>query len=118
LGQLQRYNGVDIVQGKHYIKLNNPTYINKIVKEHEWMIQPGVTTNLPLPMNDDKEYIKKIEQAIPPTSQKEKIDLQIQMNFNYRQTMDYVFLGFLGVHYFQNKFSKFLVSHAHIHTTR
>ena len=26
LGKVERYNGVDIVQGKHFIKLNNPTY--------------------------------------------------------------------------------------------
>ena len=34
LGQIARYNGVGVVQTKYYIKLNNPTYIQKIIQEH------------------------------------------------------------------------------------
>jgi hypothetical protein len=40
--------------------------MNKIIKEHDWIIQPGTTSNLPIPMNGDEVFIKKIEQAIPP----------------------------------------------------
>ena len=41
LGRLSRYNGVDITQGCHYIKLSNKTYLNKVF---EGLIH-GSTTN-------------------------------------------------------------------------
>jgi dUTP pyrophosphatase len=87
LGLLERYNGVDIVQGKHFIKLNNPTYLKKIINEHEWMIQPEAIANVPIPMSEDKSYILKLEQAVLPTSITEKRELQLSMNFNYRQAI-------------------------------
>jgi hypothetical protein len=72
LGQLERYNGVDIVQGRHYIKLNNPTYIQKIIDKHKWMIDSSHTPNKPVPMNDDKKYIQSIETAVPPSTEMEQ----------------------------------------------
>ena len=47
LGQLERYNGVDIVQSKYYVKLNNPTYLRKIINEHKWMIEGPPLAKLP-----------------------------------------------------------------------
>jgi hypothetical protein len=35
LGRLERFNGMDISQTKHFIKLSNKTYINKFLKRHE-----------------------------------------------------------------------------------
>ena len=38
LGRLDRYNGVDVTQSKHFVKLNNATYINKIKEgHHSWL---------------------------------------------------------------------------------
>jgi hypothetical protein len=87
LGTLERYNGVDIVQGKHFIKLNNPIYIKKIIREHEWMIDDTTMSNLRIPMSDDKNFIQKIEEAVAPTSKTEQCELQVKMNFNYRQAI-------------------------------
>jgi deoxyuridine 5'-triphosphate nucleotidohydrolase len=87
LGQLTRYNGVDIVQTKHYIKLNNLTYLNKIINEHKWMIENVYSSNQPLPMSDDKDHAKKIESATVPQNEEEKRQLQVKMNFNYRQAI-------------------------------
>jgi hypothetical protein len=87
LGQLERYNGVDIVQGRHYIKLNNPTYIQKIIDEHKWMIDSSNMPNKPVLMNDDKKYIQSIETAVPPSTEMEQRKLQMEMNFNYRQAI-------------------------------
>jgi hypothetical protein len=87
LGQLTRYNGVDIIQAKHYIKINNPTYIRKIINEHSWMIDETKTQNMPIPMSDDKQYLKQLEEAQPPEDEKGQRELQIKMKFNYRQAI-------------------------------
>ena len=87
LGQLARYNGVDIVQAKHFVKLNNPTYLRKIIQEHQWMVNDVCTHRHPLPMTDDKDYIKKLETATPPMTEDDKVNLQLKMKFNYRQAI-------------------------------
>ena len=87
LGQLTRYNGVDVIQSKHYIKINNPTYIDKIVQEHSWMIDGVPIATHPVPMSDDKDLMKKIETAIPPSTDEQRRQLQLDMNFNYRQAV-------------------------------
>jgi hypothetical protein len=87
LGQLERYNGVDIVQGRHYIKLNNPTYLKKLINEHKWMIDETHIANQPVPMNDSKEHIRVLEMAIPPSSELDQCNLQVEMNFNYPQAI-------------------------------
>mmetsp|Transcript_26200 Transcript_26200/g.32295 ORF Transcript_26200/g.32295 Transcript_26200/m.32295 type:complete len:90 (-) Transcript_26200:223-492(-) len=34
---LDRFNGVDIIQIRDYIKLSNETYLNKVLQHHEWL---------------------------------------------------------------------------------
>jgi deoxyuridine 5'-triphosphate nucleotidohydrolase len=87
LGQLERYNGVDIIQSKYSIKLNNPTYLRKIIQEHQWMIDETKISNIPIPMADDRKHIENIEKALAPANAKERIQLQLRMNFNYRQAI-------------------------------
>ena len=87
LGKLTRYNGVDVIQSKHYIKLDNPTYIKKIIQEHSWMIENYNIPHKPIPMPDDKHFIRQLEEAIPPTNDDDKIRLQLKMRFNYRQAI-------------------------------
>jgi hypothetical protein len=74
---------VDIIQAKHYIKINNPTYIKKIINEHAWMIDKNKTQNMPIPMSEDKQYLKQLEEATPPEGENKQCKLQIQMKFNY-----------------------------------
>ena len=38
----------------------------------------------PIPMTEDKQLMHQIETAIPHTADQHKIDLQLEMNFNYR----------------------------------
>ena len=87
LGQLTRYNGVDIHQTRDYIKLNNPTYLKKIIQEHQWMIDGVNMPQFPIPMSDEKDYLRQLESAAPPTTAKEQTSLQVEMNFNYRQAI-------------------------------
>ena len=87
LGQLTRYNGVDVLQTRHFIKLNNPTYIKKIVQEHAWMVEDIHTHSFPIPMDENKDYIRQLESADPPANDIEKTALQVDMGFNYRQAI-------------------------------
>jgi hypothetical protein len=87
LGQLERYNGIDILQSKHYIKLNNPTDISKIINEHKWMVDENDILNKPILMNDNKQYITKLEQAELPKNAMQKSELQVKMNYNYHQAI-------------------------------
>ena len=87
LGSLTRYNGVDVLQTRHFIKLHNPTYIKKIIHEHKWMIDDQHVPSHPTPMSDDREYMRKIETATPPPTEQEQRQLQVNMKFNYRQAI-------------------------------
>ena len=72
LGTLTRYNGVDVMQTRDYIKLNNPTYLKKIIQEHQWMVENEHSTTFPIPMTDEKDYIRQLESAQPPQTEEEK----------------------------------------------
>ena len=71
LGMMSRFNGVDVQQSKHFVKLFNSTYIDKIMTCHEWIHQEPIA-NVPTPMHADPKYIRKLELAEPadPTTLK------------------------------------------------
>lgn len=87
LGQLNRYNGVDIQQGRDFIKLHNKTYMTKVLEGHAWLLDDPNISSIPIPMNGEREYSRKLENAIPPSSESEIIKLQREMGFNYRQAI-------------------------------
>ena len=37
LGRIDRFNGVDVEQTRHYVKLYNATYIKMIIANHPWI---------------------------------------------------------------------------------
>ena len=41
----------------------------------------------PTPMSDDKDFLRQLENASPPTNDEDKVKLQVKMNFNYRQAI-------------------------------
>ncbi len=49
LGLLTKYNSVDIIQSKYYIKISNETYIDKLLKEHNWLLDDDKISNILLP---------------------------------------------------------------------
>lgn len=87
LGLLQRYNGVDIKQTKHYITIHNPTYIDKIVQEHQWMLDDCHLNTFPLPVHNEKKLMRQFEEASLPQTEDEQRELQLRMRFNYRQAI-------------------------------
>ena len=73
---------MDIQQTRHYIKVNNATYINKIVEDKRLPSTPPHTH--PLPMNPDPAFNRKIEEATPLTDT-ERDKLEHEYGFSYRQ---------------------------------
>ena len=85
LGQVARFNGVDILQSKHYIKLYNKVYIEKIATRHSWLQnEPPLSTHQPVPMHSTSDYQRKLEDATACT-ESERIQLERQHGFSYRQ---------------------------------
>ena len=67
LGKISRFNGVDVEQTRHYVKLYNTTYIRKILKNHDWLQHELPMSDFPLPMRSDAAYAKCLETATPLT---------------------------------------------------
>jgi hypothetical protein len=66
-GYLDMYNGVDVLQTKHYIRINVKTFIEKAFEQHiaTWMktSYPIPNRSTPLP-SSDQDWIKKLNVAI------------------------------------------------------
>jgi hypothetical protein len=83
LGIIKRFNGVDILQTRHYVKVHCETYIGRIVTHHGWTNEKAA--NLPLPMKTDTAYQAMIQLAEGPEDPKEQQTLETAMGFSYRQ---------------------------------
>jgi len=107
LGQITRFNGVDIHQTKHYIKLTCETYLTKMLRNHNWLLPHAV--NQPVPLPADNAYIHTLETAIPPKTTREQEDLK-QQYYNYRQVIGEVIYPTMkcrpditeGIYYWRN----------------
>ena len=87
LGLIDRFNGVDIMQTRHYIKLYNKTYIEKILLRHPWIHEePSHDSLFPIPMQADSAYQRKLESQPTPTAS-EILALEHEMGFGYRQAI-------------------------------
>ena len=59
-------NGLDVTQGKRYIKLSCETHLTKIIEGHGWVCLPH-SSPLDTPMNHDNKYTKELEDATGPS---------------------------------------------------
>ena len=87
LGRLTRYNGVDITQTRFYIKISNETYIQKLLNEHDWLLDDDTISNIPIPTKNDPTFNQRMESAVPPSDESSQRQLQLNMGFNYRQAI-------------------------------
>jgi hypothetical protein len=85
LGVIKRFNGLDIQQTRHYVKISCQTYIGKTVEHHKW--QQEHTANLPIPMRNDSTYLANLELSYGPEDVKEQQELETQMGCSYRQAI-------------------------------
>ena len=84
LGIVTRFNGVDVLQTKQYVKISSESFLNKVLDNHDW--HETIKQHNPIPMRDDNTYQSSIETAERPTSPREAQRLQEQF-FNYRQAI-------------------------------
>jgi hypothetical protein len=86
LGQIQRFNGIDINQTKHYVKLHNKTYINKLISKHPWLQEENPLQHNPIPMKAEADYQKQLELNTVTTNEAiQKLEKEFQ--FGYRQAI-------------------------------
>ena len=62
LGWITRYNDMNITQAKYRIKLSNEIYIDKLLEEHDWLLNDETISNLPIPVKMNKVLIKEWNQ--------------------------------------------------------
>ena len=85
-GIVTAFNGTDITQSRHFIKISCQTYISKILKGHGWEnIQHSATTTTP--MRSDSKYIQELDTSKGPTEISEQKALATEMKFSYRQAI-------------------------------
>ena len=85
LGLLTWFNGVDVTQTRHCIKLSNAVYIKKIIKNHQCLehdLHPPAM--FPLPLKPDAVYARKLETVTPVTDQEYQA-YELEVGFTYRQ---------------------------------
>ena len=83
LGQISRFNGVEVMQAADFVKIYNKTYIEKIMAQHTW-IHNAVIDNIPVPMHHDPKYVRKLESA-EPADDKQCRQLEKKYGFKFRQ---------------------------------
>jgi hypothetical protein len=68
-GLLNIFNGIDVFQMQHFIKIDCHTYINKFCKKYldSWLSKVPLTENQPTPLPTDANWIKKFNAAIGPS---------------------------------------------------
>ena len=79
LGTIWKFHSVNIDQTESFNHVHCETYINKIVKHHNW--QHEQTRAKPIPMRIDVDYQTIIQLEEGPKSMKEQKQLEKQMCF-------------------------------------
>jgi len=87
LGIVKRFNGVEIEQTQYFVKLHNAMYIQKILNKHGWMHDTYHSSARTVPMRSDSKYLFELENTKGPMDDKEKVNLELKMKFNYRQAL-------------------------------
>jgi hypothetical protein len=85
-GLLDMFNGIDVAQTKHYIKIDCHTYVNKFCKEYlnTWLCKLHIADDHPTPLQVDKEWLKKFNSAVGSTDPKAIAKLESSMQIKYR----------------------------------
>jgi hypothetical protein len=82
LGILNKFNGVDILQSRDYIKLSCESFLSKVITQHGW--EETITQHNPVPMRCDTAYQAQLESAEQPETESERKQLHNEF-FNFRQ---------------------------------
>ena len=85
-GYLDMYNGIDVIQTRHYIKISCTSYINKISNKYlqTWMRNYTSTNDRPTPLPTDPAWMKKFNAATGDPDPKVQVRLAKTMDISYR----------------------------------
>jgi len=85
-GYLDMYNGIDVVQTRHDIKISCTSYINKICDKYlqTWMRNYTSTDDRPTPLPSDPAWMKKFNAAKGDPYPKVQTQLAKTMDISYR----------------------------------
>jgi hypothetical protein len=80
------FNSVNVVQTKHYIKIDCHTYIDKFCSKYldTWLNKVPLTENRPTPLRSDPTWLKQFNAAIGPNNPKEQAALEASMQIKHR----------------------------------
>jgi hypothetical protein len=85
-GLLDMFNGVNVVQTRHYIKINVHTYIDKLCTKYlaSWMNKVPQSDNQPTPFPSDADWLRNFNAAVGSDDAKELASLEHSMQIKYR----------------------------------
>ena len=86
LGMLKIYNGSNINQSKHFIKISCKSYLVKILESYNWMDPFNKTYNTP--MIYIKEHFNKINEAKGPNILEIQVELARKMDLNFNRVLE------------------------------
>jgi len=88
LGRITRYNGMEIEQTRHYVKIHCAQYLRKLEQTYSWLPTIPIDQSRPLPFCSSNSYLTKLVQApTPELSQQERQELENTMGIKYRKAM-------------------------------
>jgi hypothetical protein len=85
-GLLDMFNGVDVVQTHHYIKIDCHTYIKKFCSKYldTWLQKMHISSDPPTPFPTDKDWIKGFNSTTGSHDPKTIATLESTMQIKYR----------------------------------
>jgi hypothetical protein len=88
-GYLDMYNGVDIQQTQHYIKLSVKTFAEKVFTAHlaTWMKTSYPMPSRSTPLPSDQQWLRKFNAAIGDPDPKVQAQLAKSMQLTYRSSV-------------------------------
>ena len=85
-GHIDMYNGVDVLQTRHYIRLSCTSFIEKISEKYlaTWMKHLYAPSTRPTPLPTDAPWWKEFNKAIGDPDKKSQALLEKEMQMSYR----------------------------------
>ena len=83
LGKLKLYNGININQGKHCLKVSYELLLTKVLQNHGWMDTSNESTSTL--MRYDKKCYNDLQESMGPEVVEDQAIFQKKMGFKFRQ---------------------------------
>jgi hypothetical protein len=85
-GLLNMFNGIDVTERRHYVKIDCHTYISKLSAKYldSWLRKVPLTATRPTPLPTNSTWLKKFNTATVPTDPSKQAKLASAMQIKYR----------------------------------